>query len=387
MRREIEIYELIERYLNNQLSADELSDIKARIVSDPGFAYEVEKQRNIHNLIHDSSLIQISDELKKIHKRHTSPKRFLRNWRWSFVFAPIVLLISSWLIIQKKQQTKNINPEIITGTEEIHENFSQDTIISREKILNTTHPQRQVQQSNIKTKQKIEPAEQQENITFPAAYTNHGDSSEKVTVANTIEVIQPKIEQFEKTQIYKTKDNSKSTETLNTQPCDQVNITADLEIKESCIEKPTGRIFIDKGSIRGGSPPYEVSINNAGSFVNQMTFTSLIPGNYKVYIRDKNNCVQLLGNYNIESKFCSYEFVFAPDKGEVWSIPEYEVPFTLKIFSKKGICIFTERIDYSGGYEWNGRTDNGDELPMGAYMFVLESANKEPFYGTITLVR
>lgn len=65
MRQEIESYELIERYLNNQLSVKEISDIKARIESDPGFASEVEKQRNIHNFINDSSLINIGDELKK----------------------------------------------------------------------------------------------------------------------------------------------------------------------------------------------------------------------------------------------------------------------------------------------------------------------------------
>lgn len=386
MRKEIEIYEFIERYLNNQLSADELSDIQARIGSDPGFALELEKQRNIHNFINESSLIQISNELEKIHKKHSGSSKFLKGWRWLFIIAPVILLIGLFFIVQNKQFDKNENLDVIIQPDEVTHNYSPDTNNSEKNTNDTTHPRSQVQQTHIMIIPEVEPEKQQENETFPAALNDQKDSIGERAV-NTIEVIQPKVKKPELNPINKTIDSTEITETLATEPCDNIKINAESRVEKSCSEKSTGKIIIDKESINGGLPPYEVSINNKGEFTNQMTFTGLFPGNYQIFIRDNNNCIQLLGNFNVESKTCSYEFVFAPDKGEVWVVPEYEVPFTLKIYSKKGINIFTKKIDYEGGLEWNGRTNNGDELPMGAYMFVLESVNKKPIYGTITLIR
>lgn len=389
MRKEIEIYELIERYLNNQLSAEELSDIEARIKSYPGFASEVEKQRNIHSFIQDSSLINIGVELEKIHNKFNGSNLFLRGWRWSIIIIPVILLLSTVVFIQRNQfnHTDIESLERKTQSLDISKENHKDTVVATKNIHHTTHPQTKVQQTKALVTPTVEPEKQQENKTLPADF--YFDSNEVKTKIDTqtIEIVLPEKNQSGKTEIKLTPNSSEVSETIYDDPCKQVEIFAEIKIDKSCIEKSTGKISIDKESIRGGASPYEVSISNKENFVNQLTFTRLFPGNYSVYIRDKNHCISSLGNVNIESKTCTYEYIFAPDKGEIWEVPDYQVPFTLKIYSKNGHIVFTQKIDYEGSYEWNGRTTSDDELPMGAYMFVLESDNKEPFYGTITLVR
>lgn len=298
----------------------------------------------------------------------------------------------SWIILNQKTNSvssEGISNQSETIPEETIVLSSKDTVSQATKNIHTTHPQSQVEQSNALVTKNAEPVKQQEYKTVPAAFNNNSEPSSGLTDTGKITLIQPAIDN----KTTKEDDNlkipivAKETVEIATDPCNGVVITAEVTVEKSCIEKATGKIIIDKESIQGGEPPYDISLNNDDNFINQLLFSKLTPGFFKVFIRDKNKCINLIEEINLESKTCAYEFIFAPEKGEVWQIPEYEIPFTINIYSKDGRIVFTEKIDFEGNYEWTGRTNTGDELPMGAYMFVLESDSEEPFYGTITLIR
>jgi gliding motility-associated-like protein len=106
-----------------------------------------------------------------------------------------------------------------------------------------------------------------------------------------------------------------------------------------------------------------------------------------VFIKDANNCFSKLGDILIKAIDCSYEYVFSPDKGEVWKIPTKESAGEIKIFNKQGKLVYSAEFDMPGDYEWDGRTNSGGELPMGAYLFVLKLRDNETLKGNVTIVR
>ncbi len=169
--------------------------------------------------------------------------------------------------------------------------------------------------------------------------------------------------------------------------CSRVVISAEVEIEESCEQRPTGKISIVKSSIRGGNPPYGVSVDNGKNFYSSFVFGELPPGNYILWLKDKYNCLTNAGSYWISSIDCNYDFVFAPDKGELWKVPNNENTGNLKIYNQQGKLVFNNRIDYSGAYLWDGRSSVGSSLPMGVYQFILELDNKDLLIGNITIVR
>ncbi len=391
MRQEIETYELIEQYLNNLLSAKEYSDIEARIQSDPGFASLVEQQRNIHDFINNSSILSVGAELEKIHKKHHARSNGISGWRWILIALPGILFIAGILFLKHRQNNLNQAPDKISfDTMHItpHSTIKvpNDTIIRKHDTTKSsiTHPQIQDQQSTNLVIPDVEPVKQQVGNPLPAAF--------KPLSVPVAPVSSGTLPDFIGTKDAPAPDNQDSTLVKQEEPvqidlCENIKIIGEADSKASCLEKPTGQIIVLPESLKGGAPPYEISANKDGGYSGQLTITGLAPGYYQVYARDKNNCTSNLGEYLVESKTCTYEYVFAPDKGESWTVPDFEIPYTLKIFRKNGQIVFRERIDYDENFEWNGRTNNGDELPMGAYMFILESDNRETLYGTVTLIR
>ena len=67
--RRIETYELIERYLLGRTSADENAEIESRIKNDPSFANEVQQHRDMQQVIHDYSVVDVKEMLTRIRNR------------------------------------------------------------------------------------------------------------------------------------------------------------------------------------------------------------------------------------------------------------------------------------------------------------------------------
>lgn len=397
MRKEIEKYELIEQYLNNLLSANERSEIDARIKSDPGFAHEVEQQRKVQNLITEKSFLAIREELGKIHSNYqgtkTSFKGKGRGWQWGLSGITIAIIISLVFFINKsydiKENPNEIIPTIadsdkdstIQSKKQIEKNIH--TQVQNTKIDITTHPQIQNQSNKNLETFEIDTVKQQANSKVEPVVSNN---KENLTENNPL--IPNKESDIENTIIPEEVDNNKNEQTseLNKKDCDDVVITSDIDIEKSCSDKPTGKIKIKSETIKGGNAPYLVSINNS-EYYTQFIFEKLRMGNYIISIKDNDDCRSLLGNYFIESIDCSYEFAFAPDKGELWKIPVQTSPAEIKILNKNGQLVFAQLLEPDVEYEWNGRTQNGDELPMGAYIFFIETGNNEPFHGTVTIIR
>src|SRR5687768_17329425 len=68
MRPSLEQYEQIDRYLSNDMSAQELADFHARRGSDPALQQEVRYCKAANDLIFDQSLLDLKSKLKDLDK-------------------------------------------------------------------------------------------------------------------------------------------------------------------------------------------------------------------------------------------------------------------------------------------------------------------------------
>ena len=80
---------------------------------------------------------------------------------------------------------------------------------------------------------------------------------------------------------------------------DANSITGQAEIVQfyTC-NTPDGVVGVVSGSVTGGNPPYEYSINGV-SYGGSTSFSGLLPGDYSIYIRDANGCVFQTNTVNI----------------------------------------------------------------------------------------
>ena len=105
MRKEIETYELIEKFLSGALTGPEADSVRNRIEHDPDFASEVNQHKQVQNLIIDRSLIEIKDKIQDIHSHcsASSGNRFNTKNLFS-IFGGIVLLgvIAAYFLLTKQ---------------------------------------------------------------------------------------------------------------------------------------------------------------------------------------------------------------------------------------------------------------------------------------------
>jgi hypothetical protein len=93
MRNDIEKYELIERYLNSQLSGKELVDFEQGLNSDPELADELKRHKEIRNLVYEGTLLEIRETVKEIHEA---------RYFWNIInsrYGKIVLIIVAGILI------------------------------------------------------------------------------------------------------------------------------------------------------------------------------------------------------------------------------------------------------------------------------------------------
>jgi gliding motility-associated-like protein len=127
---------------------------------------------------------------------------------------------------------------------------------------------------------------------------------------------------------------------------------------------------------------YEYSLDGI-NYQDSNTFSHLKSGDYKVYVRDKNNC----GVVDEEVFLLMYPYYFTPNDdtyNDTWKInlSEFEKGLTIKIFDRNGK--FLKELGNDVG--WDGML-NGEKLPATDYWFVVTRANGKEYRGHFTLKR
>ncbi len=376
----IDLYELIERYLLNRTSPEETAEIERRIKSDPSFAREVQINRDIQQLVTDNSILNIKQDLNNIRTGKISQIKSRNKFYRNLLIGSsgiIIITISSLLLLNKKDIAVRPVPE----TPEVSGTLDDTSLYSPES----------------KDSEKPEQIKEHKPTGFLQDDRNAGDTTDVKKVSAGYSLTDSNIEKAAKP-VEKSKTSQVKTPVAvqqsytpgddNTQEEKQIpcNITAEFMTEPSCNNSATGLIKFIESSVSGGTTPYQFALN--GIFSDSLVYRNLLPGVYDIAIKDATGCIREWKMVNIEKINCFGEFKFAPLYGEIWKIPvETGHPGVLTISSKSGIIVYHLEFDGLSELTWNGMSTDNHMLQMGAYPFIIKYQNGNVFRGTVTIVK
>ena len=385
MKKEIEINEWIESYLNGCLPAGEEELFRKRTEEDPEFAMEVKRHEVLHEFIEDGTYLHIKNELREIHLKKTHR---LRNFRRMSGFGIVVLtVIAVLLFVNKKNSSLKDNP-VNTPVKQ-----SNDRSIEALPDRGMRNPARKTvaREQGPKNVKAIGTLEKSDSLNKMPDRSQHFPVAKQVD-DSTMDTMAGKEYMEPSAKVGSVKSDKQSGKEMGINEtkvpdCSNVQFSVELTENESCSNKATGSFRIQPETVSGGRPPYSFSLNNS-RFYDTLEFASLYPGNYPLYIRDGDNCTGLAGVARIGMVDCTYQAVFAPLKGELWSIP-YETgkDGSIRIISKSGALVYSAGITGDDIPVWNGETETGQQLPMGIYLFEITYTDGTSFAGTVTIVK
>ena len=179
--------------------------------------------------------------------------------------------------------------------------------------------------------------------------------------------------------------NCQLTDTIAIEGPEQLVLSA-LADKSTCIDMTDGSIVLD---LSGGTQPYTYEWSNNATDPNLIGIPA---GMYSVTVTDENKCFQVL-DVEVSTACQDLQFydILTPNgdgQNDNWVIDGIEsYPNNeLLIYDRWGRLVFTTTA-YTGN--WDGRSNDGKALPMGAYYFILrlnDSLNTM-HNGSITLIR
>jgi hypothetical protein len=381
MKQEIEINEWIERFLNGDLPADERVSFLKKMEEDPDFAREVELHRQLHKIITDGAYLNIKSKLKSIHLEKKRISKKVRRITGFGIGGLIIGVILLWVLSDTRntKNEKNLQSVIVredTVAVQDHKNpLSENTPETAIKITSGT-PSADQGPGAEKLPDialRVEPALAKEPIQAEVPVENKGPKSEK-------QLSEP---------VSENKTTTGKTETMRIPDCRKIKIEGSFREYESCNNRPTGSIAIDKESLTGGQAPYTFSLDKI-NFHDTLLFSGLYPTSYALYARDANECIGLIGTALIRSVDCTnaYQAVFAPLRGEIWTVPiDPDRSGTLNIFSKNAALVYSIRFTANETVVWSGTTLSGLALPMGLYQFGISYDDGGSFVGNVTILK
>lgn len=369
MRNSEELHTLIERYLNHELSGEELQNFELEMATDVELSKEVQYHKEIQDVVFDAGMLDVKSRLHKIHQKETLKGKGSNTWYLVALLIGLVVMSSVCVFLfSNKENNKASQPDVpkITG----------DTIPDTKDTDSGNHT------GTTSTDVVIPPSKKQNAISVSPVITNNSKPDSHDSKPDEVKVNSDTT----------TKKDNATPPAITNNPvsidCSRVTITGDVNTSETCKDESNGTIMISLNSIRGGIKPYKFSLDKEDNFANVSQFNSLAAGTYEVYVKDKNACISLLKKTEVRTKTCLKEYIFAPERGETWEVPLLAGKNgELKLFTRSGLLAYSIKFKSENTLTWNATDNSGADLPMGSYSFTIVYDGGEVEQGSVTVVR
>jgi hypothetical protein len=398
--RRIETYELIERYLLGRSKPGEEAEIEARIKSDPSFAGEVEQHRNMQQVIHDHSVLDVKEIFTRIrNQKQISIRRRNKFYRSMLIVGSCAIIVSLSLLYLFNNNDGAVRraseaPEVPEASEAFTDTLAPATETGV-TAAETEAPEESIQKNNeVQTPGTISSPDLPHNAVpdlphnaVPDLQSGTDSLASSDLPHNAVPDLPhnavPDLPQNAVPDLQSGTDSLASSD-LQSEASFPCAIKASYITYPSCNNKATGVIRIIESSIITGTPPYQAILN--GEYGDSLVFRRLKPGFYRLEIKDASGCLADLGTIIVDTKECRYqENFYAPLV--LWEIPLDLQPGTIEIYNKNGMIVYRLRFDGTGPEYWNGNDLNNEALPLGLYLFTIRYDSGEIFHGSVTINR
>ncbi len=370
MRPELETYQLIDNYLNGTLKGEDLQAFEQRLQTDPSLAEEVSFLQLTNEVViganFDSLRSQMTADIADIDASKNN-----RTWGLSSIVLGIVSIgvIGMYTLSKEKEETAHLTP--VLQKPSVLENQTTEQPVVTEHVLQPIVTEKPIHADTITLVPTASPVEKVIAQT-PEQHINqdHTTTDYPVIKASETNILAPV---------------SKTTEPIN--PCELVTLKAVITSTPSCDDASNGSITIPMNQISGGTKPYKISFNKLKDASTKEQYAYLPAGTYTINITDANGCTKNFSSEVTEKNCRKTSYVFAPDKGQVCTVTGKDNEnYVLTILNMAGKQVYkTNTIE--GTFEWQGLSQQGEYLPAGLYIYILEYVSGEKENGQITIVR
>lgn len=383
MNKEEDYIELINRYLEGDMSSVEANDFRVRLEAEPVLKSEYNLYVSLNQLVIDHELLNVKNELGEIHKKQTESNR--KNPGKLGIISLLILVTGlalywNFRLDEKPGRQKN---DPISRPALAAQVGNKETV----KTMAGSKPLRNI--DTLEAKQQVYALSKSEPNKVPkVTQSASSDNLIKVESNETLKktdstLIQSydTLENFSPIQNYEPVHNKIEQEKEISKRCDNVTISFETQVINACLPEKNGQIVIE--GIQGGQTPYQVYFENKET--SNFKIENLGKGNYHITVSDGRGCVQS-SEVKVNEEFCQKDFEINPNFGQAVIFPEYYKKGNLSIYDRGGKVMFKAVIDEYSTYTWNGQLKNGETIP-GYYVFLIQYEDGKLFQGSITITQ
>jgi hypothetical protein len=374
-------YELIDKFLSNQLSNAEQTTFDGLMIKDPDFTNQVEKMRITNTAIHQLGLLETTKKLNQLHQKKTNAKAKFRVWATSAAFLSIGIYglynfttEEQPFTVSKPNSTKTstkstVNNDIKTNTNKEISKIS-PSVVEEQKSPVAYDDSERIEQINTTTKKDFVDT----TLSNEFSLTTTKDTSNLVSSLM--------LDETENKTTYKES-------TINISICKDITLT-EYRTEPSCIGKQNGELVFSNEAFSGGFSPYKTFIYRLGDEENFLDKNQLQSGEYSIKVVDAKGCVDTVSNITIIEKRCLQRLdeSFSPAYGESWQYPK--IPdiseYTVIIKDMANNIILEKQVSLNEESEWQGELENGTIIKKGIYFIEIKNGNEVFSIGSMTII-
>ncbi len=378
---------LIERYLDGEMSHEELAAFEAELLVNNALREELELYQFANSVIVENKLANVKGVIGEVAAEYSGKNSADVLRRGGIIGGGLVLILIAFIVFSGKNYYRQEQGEKIpTGGEEhiVQTDLLPETV--PDKIPASDSPD--VNKSSTISVEGI----QKKKVAEPEKLS----AGDTLSESDTLAVIQKTESAIAGSDAGNAGEGSANTDPYGIgaghgaavkeplpepDKCVNVNITAGSDVKHTCTGRNEGRIRIT--NVKGGTAPYHFQLSS-GEENETGLFSDLGSGFYSVHVRDSHQC-EFVQHIELRAERCRLDLYLDPVSGRPVVLPEYGKAGVLTIFDKQGNLRLEKRVAENQQYEWYGEGNTGSLAP-GYYLFIINYEDGAVQNGSITVM-
>lgn len=371
--------DLIEKYLDGELDAQESANFELELENDMELREELEFYKMANSVIIQNKISSIEDTIQEVRGEYKHRKKVRRIQRLLMGTAGFLALAGILYFTTKdpNSQKESISPSQNKAIEDSISVKQKSTTLNSNYVESpdTNYPtsEKVSKQKKASEHKKTLADNSKENKDTPVVFDND------TTSVKTNQAIKP---EDSGSDTAPNEPTEKFDDKKETNICDQTHIKAIPSIYSTCLGQHEGKIQLSQ--VEGGTAPYTFYLST-GEKSTSGEFSNLKAGTYSILIQDQNMCSGELAALKVIEESCKLDLYLDPSFTGKVEFPVYEKAGVLSIFDKSGNELHADKLRSGEVYSWNGYTKDG-LLSPGYYLFIIKFEDGTVQNGSITVV-
>lgn len=380
MNNEQETYELIDRYLADQLSASERYSFEQQLSQDADLrdAVDMHKMLQVTAVSYEMDQLhsKVGTDLDKIYKAGTIKK-------WLLIGGAGLALIATTLLLIPTEKTKS-DQKTVVDQESGSEGQDQKISIVEDDLGKgeSNHSKTNINEGLVQTTIANEFLHEEvviETDTLLSDEVNNKDIEEVIiTDADNGEVI-----------MEKAKVENSVTQTIQ---CPSNRVDLKFRMTSQSLDDVEGSIHVQEVLSEGFTEPIQFKLKDIEATYSSMKiFNGLEADDYTIGIVDANGCEALSPVISVTKSSCvkNYTETFSPQYDHEWRLQINEdLDATVVLKNKGGKVVLMKKVNGEREFIWDGQDSNGSVIDEPGYMwFFVTYSNGETCSGGFNLIR